>query len=68
MSALKTSPAPVDELLGISKTWSIASPGRPQLCDTMYVYYDLCIPSHIQQVFHPFLLSVGSMDVISLTI
>ena len=70
MAALKKSPVPVDELLGISKIWSIASPGiaRPQLYDTMYAYYDLCMPSHVQQVFHPFLLSVGSMDVTSLTI
>ena len=31
MAALKRSPVPVDELLGISKTWSIASPGRQQV-------------------------------------
>ena len=42
MAALKSSPVPVDKLLGISKTWSIASPGRLQVIATTILTEILC--------------------------
>ena len=39
MAALKSSPVPVNELLGISKTWSIASPGRQQVMAITIKYF-----------------------------
>ena len=64
MAALKRSPVPVDELLGISKIWSIASPGKLQVTSLLYTITLL----FVQQLFLPFLLSVGSMVVTSLII
>ena len=38
-AARESSSVPIDELLGISKTWSIASPGRYRLYGVMCYHY-----------------------------